>query len=213
MVSRILEDLRAEHRTMRKLLEMLQRQIELVADDRPPNGDLLLEITEYFRSYPDLFHHPKEELILRRVADRNPGALQALATLEEAHEDCSRELGRFSRAVVRLLIEPHEAEGRFLSAALAFVEREHRQMTWEDEQLFTLAERSLNDNDWTQIEASLTSLADPAKQREAQCGSGHLGRTIEGWRTKALPDPRNCGLRPAVRGGNSRVFDCHGEAY
>ena len=185
MVPRILEELRSEHRTMRKLLEMLQRQIELVADDRPPNGDLLLEITEYFRSYPDLFHHPKEELILRRVADRNPAALDTLVVLEEAHEDSSRELGRFSRAVVRLLIEPQEAEDRFLSAALAFVESERRQMAWEDEQLFTLAEQSLNDNDWSQIEASLTSLADPVKQREAPSTLGHVGRAVDGWRSRA----------------------------
>jgi len=185
MVSRILEELRAEHRTMRKLLEMLQRQIELVADDRQPNGELLLEITEYFRSYPELFHHPKEELILRRVAARNPDGADALAALEEAQEISSRELGRFSRAVVRLLIEPRDAEDRFLSAALAFVESERRQLAWEDQQLFSLAEQSLNDNDWSQIEASLTSLADPVIQREAEVRFGGIGRAIDSWRGSA----------------------------
>ncbi len=184
MVSRILEELRAEHRTMRKLLEMLQRQIELVADDRQPNGDLLLEITEYFRSFPDLFHHPKEELILRRAADRNPDAQNALAALEKAHEVSNKELGRFSRAVVRLLIEPHDAEDRFLSAALAFIESERRQLAWEDQQLFRLAEESLNDNDWSQIEVSLTGLADPV-QRDTEARFAGIGRALESWRGSA----------------------------
>src|SRR5919109_3745806 len=113
MGSRALEELRAERRTMRKFLDLLQQQVELIAEDRQPDRELLLEIAEYFRGYPDLVHHPKEELILRRAVQRNAAAAGELAALEALHEASSRELARFSRAVVRLLLDPETGQDQF----------------------------------------------------------------------------------------------------
>jgi hemerythrin-like domain-containing protein len=184
MVSRILEDLRSEHRTMRQLLDMIQHQIALVAEDRQPNGELLLEIAEYFRSYPELFHHPKEELILRHVINHNPEAAETLTALEDAHDTASRDLNRFSRAVVRLLIDKNGAEDRFLSAALAFVDSERRQLAWEDQQLFGLAEDSLDEDDWSEIETMLTSLGHPETGRSVQARFGRVGAAVGHWRSQ-----------------------------
>ncbi len=183
MVPRVLEGLRSEHRTMRKLLEMLQRQIELVADDRQPNGELLLEIVEYFRSYPELFHNPKEELVLRQVIARHPAAADLLSQLEVAQERSNHELGRFSRAVVRLLIEPEDAQDRFLSAALAFLESERQLIAWEDERLFSLAEQRLNENDWADIELSLSGLDGPIRETADRPRLGQIGRAVDTWRS------------------------------
>jgi hemerythrin-like domain-containing protein len=184
MVSRILEDLRSEHRTMRKLLDLLQRQVELVADDRQPDGELLLEIAEYFRSYPDLFHHPKEELILRRAAERDAAAAEELAKLEADHEDGTRELNRFSRAVVRLLMDPADGTDRFLSAALGFLDSERRHLAWEDQRFFGLVEQCLDDSDWSEIETSLTSFADPLCERDAHARYGRIDRALDRWRSR-----------------------------
>ena len=43
-----LDDLRAEHCFMSKLLDMLQTQVRLVAEDKSPDSELLLEIAQYF---------------------------------------------------------------------------------------------------------------------------------------------------------------------
>ena len=185
MVPRVLEGLRSEHRTMRKLLEMLKRQIELVADDRQPNGELLLEITEYFRCYPELFHNPKEELVLRYVIARNPAAADLPSQLEAFQERANREFGRFSRAVVRLLIEPAAAQDRFLSAALAFVESESQLVAWEDDRLFSLAELSLGEKDWSDIEISLSGLDGPVRDTADLTRLGRIGRAVDTWRSHA----------------------------
>ncbi|MCL4765362.1 MAG: hemerythrin domain-containing protein [Hyphomicrobiaceae bacterium] len=184
MKSCVLENLRSEHRAMRKLLELLQHQIELVADDRQPNGELLLEIAEYFRSYPDLFHHPKEELILRCVVRRKADAAEDLATLEAEHEACSRELHRFSRAVVRLLLDPADGSDRFLSAALAFLDNERRHLSWEEQRFFSLAAECLTAEDWAEIEASLANFADPRFERDAQARFGRIDRALGSWRSR-----------------------------
>lgn len=184
MFSRILEDLHAEHRTMRKLLELLQHQVELVAEERRPDGVLLLEIAEHFRGFCELFHHPKEELILHRVVANNADAATDLATLESDHEACSRELERFSRAVVRLLIEPNAGVDRFLSAALGFLEMQRRHLAWEEQNFFSLAERSLSQDDWKTLESSLSCFASTLLERRDQASFGRIDRALGHWRNR-----------------------------
>ena len=92
--SRVLEDLRVEHRAMGKLLELLEHQLDLVAQDRRPDDELLLQIAEYFASVPDIYHHPKEDVVLRRLVARHPGFAEIAGLLEAEHEEGDREVQR-----------------------------------------------------------------------------------------------------------------------
>ena len=184
MVSRALEELRVERRNMRKFLDLLQQQVELIAEDRQPDGELLLEIAEYFRAIPDLLHHPKEESILRRVVRRNSAAADDLAALEAAHEEGSRELARFSRAVVRLLLEPGTSRDAFLNVALAFLEHERRHLVWEDQRFFALVEQSLTPTDWAEIDTALASFTFPAFERDAPARFRRIEHAAGTWRNR-----------------------------
>ena len=126
--SRVLEDLRVEHRAMGKLLELLEHQLDLVAQDRRPDDELLLQIAEYFASVPDIYHHPKEDVVLRRLAARNPGFAEIAGLLEAEHEAGDREVQRLLHAVVRLVLEPELGAERFLDAGRAMVDNERRHM-------------------------------------------------------------------------------------
>jgi hemerythrin-like domain-containing protein len=181
MRSQALDDLRAEHRFMGKLLDMLQTQVRLVAEDRRPDGDLLLEIAQYFASFPDLFHHPKEDLLLGRLAAAHPGAAETIQALEAEHEEGGQALKRFIRAVVKLVLHPEADQDRFLSAALAFIESERRHMTWEEKSFFLVAERALSPRDWEDINARLRAFINPLCQREAQTRYERIDRAYEAW--------------------------------
>jgi hemerythrin-like domain-containing protein len=184
MGSRALDELRAEQRTMRKFLDLLQQQVELIAEDRQPDGELLLEIAEYFRAFPDLLHHPKEESILRRVVCRNPAAADELAALEATHEKGSRELARFSRAVVRLLLEPGTSREPFLEVALRFLEHERRHLVWEDRRFFALVEQSLTAEDWAEIDAALGCFTFPVFERDAPARFRRIEHAAGTWRNR-----------------------------
>jgi hemerythrin-like domain-containing protein len=197
MASRALDDLRNEHQRMTKLLELLQHQVELVAEDREPDDALLLEIAEYFGTVPDLFHHPKEDLILRLLASVNPEAAETLKQLEVEHEEGGREFKRFTRAMVRLLLEPQSDRDRFLSAALAFMESERRHIAWEEKNFFEVAEAMLLPDHWGEIDVRLQCLIDPLRKRELQGRFERVERALAAWRS---PDATGS----AVRLGNAR---------
>jgi hypothetical protein len=75
---------------MSKLPDMRQIQVQLVAEDKSPDRELLLEIAQYFMSFADLFHHPKVDLIFSRLATRHPETPETVQALVSDHEERGR---------------------------------------------------------------------------------------------------------------------------
>ena len=167
---------------MQKLLDLLGGQIVLVSEDREPDTELLFEIADYFRSYPDLYHHPKEELIVRMLQARVPAAAEELEGLEADHEEGSQDLIRFCHALVDFSMNPETGREAFLAASLAFFDHESRHMVWEEERFFTTAEHALLDEDWKEIDARLARLKVPDFENDARARFSRLGRELGRWR-------------------------------
>jgi len=53
----------AEHANFSKLLDLLERQVASFHDGGSPDYELMLEIMYYMTHYPDVLHHPKEDLV------------------------------------------------------------------------------------------------------------------------------------------------------
>jgi hemerythrin-like domain-containing protein len=63
--------LMAEHRLIKRMLAILERQLVLMAEERRVDPALIDTTTDFIRTYADLCHHGKEEDILfRRLADK-----------------------------------------------------------------------------------------------------------------------------------------------
>ena len=182
MAPRALESLRQDHRYMQKLLDLLGRQINLVAEDREPDSEILFEIADYFRSYPDLYHHPKEDLIAHMLMARLPAAADELGGLDAEHEEGSHELIRFCHSLVDFSMDPEKAREPFLAAARAFHDHERRHMAWEEERFFATAEHALLNEDWAEIDARLARLKVPDYNNDMRARFSALSRELGRWR-------------------------------
>ncbi len=60
----VLRVLRQEHADLARLLDMVEAQL---GGDGAPDFELLTGILDYFLTYPDQYHHPKEDLIYRTL--------------------------------------------------------------------------------------------------------------------------------------------------
>lgn len=88
----VLDIIRDEHHSMSRLLALLEDQVELFENGSVPDYDLMREIIEYFLTFPDLFHHPKENLILAQLRQRAPDLALKVGDLEAEHATISGEL-------------------------------------------------------------------------------------------------------------------------
>ena len=87
-MSRLMEELQRDHKRIDKVLTLLESQIEALENDGDPDLALLQDALDYVEHYPDLIHHPREDVIYtafrRRSLDANvviDGLLSEHATM------------------------------------------------------------------------------------------------------------------------------------
>ncbi|MEM7428034.1 MAG: hemerythrin domain-containing protein [Pseudomonadota bacterium] len=156
-----IDDIRNEHKTMRWLLDLLEAQIHMFENGERPDYDLIKEVIDYFLTFPDLFHHPKEDMVYRKLKLRNPAAAGRFGDLEDQHERGSDRLHRFTRAVVNVMLEAEIPRETFVGLARDFVDGERKHMDAEEALFFPAALEALTEDDWHEIGMKVDRFTDP----------------------------------------------------
>jgi hemerythrin-like domain-containing protein len=150
-----------EHVNFAKLLDLIAAQLDLFHDGETPDYDLMLDVMFYMTHYPDVVHHPKEELAFARIRKRDKSAAPLLAKLDGQHAELHR-LGQelvasLSDVVNGAIASRDSIEGPARSYVATF--REHMQL--EDAELVPLVRQWLDARDWAAIEAAIRHVDDP----------------------------------------------------
>src|SRR6516162_2787880 len=77
----IIERLSREHRNVETLLAVLERELEIFDRGDRPDYQVIRGIIYYFELYPELYHHPLEELVFPPRQMRRPRTLRVLELL------------------------------------------------------------------------------------------------------------------------------------
>ncbi|MDH3476572.1 MAG: hemerythrin domain-containing protein [Rhodospirillales bacterium] len=154
--------LRQEHANMAMLLDVLDRQLAAAQAGGRLDYDIVKAVLDYFLSYPDIYHHPKEDLIYLRLRARDSAKAEGLAELLSGHEELALLTRRFARATVDHILNPGDARRQwFISLGRNFVDTNRRHMAQEEEHFIPLALRVLAAQDWADIDAQITDREDP----------------------------------------------------
>jgi hemerythrin-like domain-containing protein len=177
-MTKVIEQLRRDHRNMRQLLDIIEREMKAYHDDQSPDFDLLRMIAEYAVNYPELVHHPKEHLIYRRLASHDPTLRAAAGNLMCQHEKLAAMTRRLSSVITRMASD--EELQRVVRAYLT-VSRDHIMM--EEEKVYPRALALLTRQDWSDIDDQAAKLEDPAFGRKVAAAYLYLHKRI----TEDLP--------------------------
>jgi hemerythrin-like domain-containing protein len=161
----VLDIIRDEHHSMSRLLALLEDQVELFENGSVPDYDLMREIIEYFLTFPDLFHHPKENLILAKLRQRAPDLALKVGDLEAEHATISGELHGFAHALSNVLLDVELPRDSFVKLARAFIAREREHMSEEEAVFFPAAQVGLTEADWDDLAAMMRAARDPLFDR------------------------------------------------
>lgn len=77
----VMDRLQREHRNIAKLLNALEHQLAIFDTAETPDYDVLVGIGDYFIGFPGRCHHPKEDLIFRKLRARDPEAAEIVGDL------------------------------------------------------------------------------------------------------------------------------------
>ncbi len=168
-MAELMQALRKEHMDMAVLLDLMDRQIAIFQQGAAPDFDVVRGIIGYFLTFPDLYHHPKEDLIVEKLRSRAPDKAAALDKLLDSHQDLAHLTRRFATAAIDQLVRPgDEPRAWFSSLARDFIDSNRRHMAIEEERFFPLAVQDLTDEDWAELDEQLN-----ASKAEAQFHALH----------------------------------------
>ncbi len=84
-VEQLMSGLRGDHRNMVMLLDLLSAEIDRLAASGEPDYDFVRDIMLYVIEYPDVVHHPKEDIIYRHLKSLRPEIRTELERVETNH--------------------------------------------------------------------------------------------------------------------------------
>jgi hemerythrin-like domain-containing protein len=161
-VSDIIQQLHTDHINVSKLLDLLEREIEALHNEETPDCALMLDVMHYMVNYPDLLHHPTEDVVFEKLKECDPDAATEVDHLTAEHQvlaDKGTQFLEFLRYIenetVMVSREAVEAQGEDYIALL----RKH--MSKEEGRIFPLARKLLAEKDWRAISAAVKKQEDP----------------------------------------------------
>lgn len=158
----LLRGLTEEHRSIGRLLVILEQQVQAVRDGNRADFGVVRTIMEYMTRYPDRHHHPREDLILDRIDAANPEMADITSELRRSHESFARKgqdlIGQLQgdlRSLNRARVD------RLEEMLVDYIVLLRRHMHYEETIVFDEASRRLRKADWKDIEAAIPRVDDP----------------------------------------------------
>jgi hemerythrin-like domain-containing protein len=158
---RLLRDLHQDHINLGRVLRILESQLDLVRSGGSADLYVLSEIVDYVQSYPDLIHHPREDVIFMVYRERSTESLDLIERLMEEH-----------RALVvrtndlRVSLDQWQHDSPVPREHICGLIDEYLRMQWdhlnlEEGSIYSLLSNSLTADDWERIEAEIPRGSDP----------------------------------------------------
>lgn len=160
MVS-VIDALREEHANIRRLLDVLARQIAMFEDGQGPDYEIIDSILEYFLDYPELCHHLKEDLVYQRLLRRAPRLVEQLPDLKVEHAWLAGLTHRLATAIRNVHLDAEMPRRQIATLAREFLDAYDEHIRMEEDEFFTAALCHLDSGDWAKIAMSVNDPADP----------------------------------------------------
>ena len=86
----MIKALKAEHRHIASVMQLLVDQLNAIENGEVVDTHVVYEIMDYMVSWPDRFHHPREDLVYGRVAELDPSLADSVDSLQRDHDQTAR---------------------------------------------------------------------------------------------------------------------------
>ena len=157
-----------EHRNIERLLAILERELQVFDRGDRPDYKVISAVISYFELYPEVYHHPQEDLVFAKLKIRDPAAAAKVGDLAREHQRGAERLRRVAHAVDNVLASREVLRQNFDTIVRDFIEHERRHIMMEDRDFFPAALKALEPQDWTEIASALTNPEDPLFSEAAE---------------------------------------------
>ena len=180
----VLESLKSEHRTFRRYLDLFEAEIAKYETGESPDYPLIDLLLSYFTSFPDAWHHRKEDHVYDVLIAKPGETARRLYDLHAEHERLRESVEHFAGLIEHLRMGGDVPADVLLGDGRAYANLLREHMRKEDEEFLPAAEMRLDEKDWNAIARAI-------EHALAESGGAKLGA-----RLTALEDSINEAAQP-----------------
>jgi hemerythrin-like domain-containing protein len=157
----ILQELHQDHLNLSRVLELLQKQLDLICGGGQVNLHVLGEIVDYVRSYPDLIHHPREDVIFQVYRERCAGSTEVIDRLMDEHRTLIAGTAELQACVDQWQHDSPLPRGHIAGLIAEYLRRQWDHLNLEEGSAYKLLAERLGEGDWAHIEVVMPRGSDP----------------------------------------------------
>ena len=160
-VEQLMSGLRGDHRNMVMLLELLDAEIDRLAASGEPDYEFVRDIMLYVTEYPDVVHHPKEDIVYRHLKSLRPETHTDLERVETDHQHIEESGLKLRNSIEAISIDADFDRGELIENFRDYSDQLSEHMYWEETNLFSLADEMQHFGDWSEVVLKNNEIGDP----------------------------------------------------
>ena len=155
----MIEKLLIEHDHIRRTLNLLEMQFLDLCRNKTPDFAMMRSIVVYIQQYPEVAHHPLEDMIYSILLKREV-KVDLLQKLISDHTDLEN-VTRNLRESVELRIQGDFSEDKLKQRLSKFLIRQRQHLYIEELEIYPLTISTLTKEDWEKVQSVLPHGDDP----------------------------------------------------
>lgn len=154
--------LRAEHKHIARVMQVFAQQLDAVDAGTMVDTHIIYETMDYMVTWPDRFHHPREDLVYSRVAEVDAIAADNVDSLQREH-DLMAVKGQKLLTAIEQWRQGSITGDSVVKEGRDYVEKMVEHMNVEEKLVFPQIESVLSLADWREIavDDQLKAAGDP----------------------------------------------------
>ena len=152
-----IEQIHDDHRNYSILLSLLNTDVEHLQQGVHTDFIRLYDMT----NYPDVKHHPCEEIIFDHLLKKHPELSKEVETLVNEHRKLAETGSALKEKLQYVTSGAIVSKEEILNATTAYSDLLISHLNFEEGKLLPMVEQQFTDDDWKTIQAQIESTEDP----------------------------------------------------
>ena len=157
----ILDLLHQDHLNISRLLDIFEKQIDVMHMGEDPNYRLLQDIMHYMGHYPDAFHHPREEKIFEKIKNNNADIDGIVKRLADEHLKMAEQGVNITDKLTEIFNGSIVSMAAIYELSKDYLELMRNHINCEESELFPQVKELVSEQDWQDINESVSHIDDP----------------------------------------------------
>ena len=157
----ILKKLHTDHKNFIKLLAFLELQSKLMKECKHPDYELILKAIQYMKEYPDLVHHPLEDVVFNYFLEHHQVVHDKLNALLNEHKEMPELTEQLLEKLQSVISGFPQNRKELCNELNVYIDRQKQHMNYEEGSVYPVIKLKMTDTDWKNIKSDLSKINDP----------------------------------------------------